>query len=406
MAGESLAAVGRAGWNRSAVLEARSGAAIRRQGNSPPRRGDTIGAATQGLTITQPGSRRHSSVRATHAALVRPACDRGGSAAGARQACGASPWRRAGRSAGPARPLPPAGAGESGRAQSRGRPRPPCYHLPVSRIHLQQSEAIVLRRHDYGEADRILTLFSRDRGKIRAIAKGVRRIASRKSGHIELFTRCRLLLAKGRNLEVVTQAEMLDAYPALRDDLVRTAYAYHLAELTDRLTAEESPVPGIFQLLADMLAALCQADDPSLVARFFEVRLLGLAGYRPQLFHCALCRVQLAEEGNHFSPSAGGALCPDCGRRAGDALPLDPGAFRVLRYLQTRDWSAAGALRLSPATRGALERLTAAYLQQILERDLSSMGFLRGLRASAGSLGLSAVPADPDPAPAAASEGR
>ncbi|HQZ71660.1 MAG TPA: DNA repair protein RecO [Anaerolineae bacterium] len=267
----------------------------------------------------------------------------------------------------------------------------------MSRVHLQRSEAVVLRRHDYGEADRILTLFTRERGKLHAIAKGVRRIASRKSGHLELFTRCRLLLARGRNLEVVTQAETVDAYGPLREDLVRTAYAYHLAELTDRLTADENPSPGVFDLLTAMLGALTVAEEPSLVARYFEVRLLGLAGYRPQLFHCALCQQLLAEEGNAFSPSGGGALCPDCAGRPGDALHLDGAAFRVLRFLQTRDWSDAGALRLSPATRGALERLTGAYIEQILERDLSSMGFLRSLRSAAASLGLAAAP---DTAPA------
>lgn len=258
----------------------------------------------------------------------------------------------------------------------------------MSRVHLQRSEAVVLRRHEYGEADRILTLFTRDRGKVRAIAKGVRRIASRKSGHLELFTRCRLLLARGRNLEIVTQAETVDAYGPLREDLVRTAYAYHLAELTDRLTADENPGPAVFDLLTAMLSALTTAPEPSLVARYFELRLLGLSGYRPQLFHCALCQRQLEEEGNAFSPSAGGALCPDCASRPGDALPLDGPVFRVLRFLQTRDWSAAGALRLEPATRGALERLTGAYIGHVLERDLSSMGFLRGLRASAAALGL------------------
>ncbi len=262
----------------------------------------------------------------------------------------------------------------------------------MSRIHLQQSEAVVLRRHDYGEADRIFTLFTRERGKVRAIAKGVRRIASRKSGHLELFTRCRLLLARGRNLEVITQAETVDAYGPLREDLVRTAYAYHLAELTDRLTADENPGPAVFDLLTAMLDALTDAVEPGLVARYFEIRLLGLVGYRPQLFQCALCRQQLLEEGNAFSPSAGGALCPDCVGRPGDALPLDGAAFRVLRFLQTRDWSAAGALRLSPATRGALERLTGAAIEQILERDLSSMGFLRSLRASAVGLGLAGEP--------------
>ena len=104
----------------------------------------------------------------------------------------------------------------------------------MSRERLYRCHAVVLKRRDYGEADRILTLYTREQGKVSAIAKGVRRIASRKSGHVELFTQARLLLAKGRNLDVLSQAETIEPYAALREDLVRTTYAYHVAELLDR----------------------------------------------------------------------------------------------------------------------------------------------------------------------------
>lgn len=250
----------------------------------------------------------------------------------------------------------------------------------MDRVRLHRTEAIVLKRHDFGEADRILTLYTPDRGKVRAIAKGVRRIASRKGGHVELFTHAAVLLAEGRNLHVLTQAETIDAYRAVREDLVRTSYACCLAETLDRFTVEDLGHPPTFALLRDCLAALTDADDPSLVARFFEMRLLGHLGYRPQLFFCASCNAALAPEENAFSPEAGGVVCPGCAADAGDALDLEPGAFRVLRFLQTRDWGMASQIRLSPATRGALERLMLAYVRHLLERDLISVQFLQGLR--------------------------
>ncbi|MCB0216976.1 MAG: DNA repair protein RecO [Caldilineae bacterium] len=252
----------------------------------------------------------------------------------------------------------------------------------MSRERLYRSQAIVLRRQDYGEADRILTLYTREHGKVNAIAKGVRRITSRKSGHVELFTQGQLLLAKGRSLDVLTQADTIEPFAALREDLVRTTYAYHVAELVDRLTEEGSPSPAVFDLLAGAMTALCEAEDPSLVARYFELRLLGLSGYRPQLFSCVVCGEALGEAGNAFSPEAGGAACPRHASQLGDAIALDASAFRVLRFLQTRDWVMASRIDLKPSTRGALERVMHAYLRHLLERDLHATGFLRSLRSA------------------------
>jgi DNA repair protein RecO (recombination protein O) len=250
----------------------------------------------------------------------------------------------------------------------------------VDRARLYRTEAIVLKRHDFGEADRILTLYTPDRGKVSAIAKGVRRIASRKGGHVELFTHAAVLLAEGRNLHVLTQAETIESYRAVREDLERTTYACYMAETVDRFTGEDLGQRPTFELLRDSLAALSDAEDPALVARYFEMRLLGQLGYRPQLFYCATCDAGLDPDGNAFSPEAGGAVCPRCAANEGGAIALDPGAFRVLRFLQTRDWDLVRQVRVSPVTRAALERLMHAYVRHLLERDLASVKFLQSLR--------------------------
>lgn len=258
----------------------------------------------------------------------------------------------------------------------------------VSRVRLHRTEAIVLKRHDFGEADRILTLFTPDRGKVRAIAKGVRRIASRKSGHIELFTHTSVLLAEGRNLYVLTQAETIRPFVGVREDLVRTTYAYHVAEILDRFMEEGITSRTAFDLTVKTLEALAECADPSLAARFFELRFLGLVGYRPQLFHCTSCGESLDPAGNAFSAEAGGMLCPSCHPAARDARPLSDNAFRILRFLQTRDWAVARRITLTPATRGELEGVMHAYVRHLLERDLKSVEFLKGLRQVADSLDL------------------
>ncbi len=263
----------------------------------------------------------------------------------------------------------------------------------MSRARLHKAEAIVLKRHDYGEADRIVTVFTRERGKITVIAKGVRRIASRKAGHIELFTHATMLLAEGRSMDVLTQVEMVEPFAALREDLVRTSYAYLMAELVDRFEHDGHVHPAAFDLLRDSLAALGAADDPGVVARWFELRYLDLIGYRPQLFACAACAAPLEPGDAVFSPDAGGVVCRACRSRVSDGLPLDDAAFRVLRFLQSRPLSLACQLVLQPATRGQVEQALQAFVRHHLERDLRSVEFLAGLRRAARTLDLQPAPA-------------
>jgi DNA repair protein RecO (recombination protein O) len=238
-----------------------------------------------------------------------------------------------------------------------------------------RSEAIILRRSDLGEADRLL-LLATPGGKRRVVAKGVRKTTSRLAGHIELFTHAGLLLAIGRNLDIITQSQTITAHTTLRSDLQRLSCGYYAAELYDRFTEEGDESRPLFQLLVECFGALDRTASPDLVLRSYELRLLHLAGYRPHLHHCAVCGELLTEEADRFSPPMGGMLCPRDLAADRGAAPISGPAFRLLRYLQGQPTSAVETLSLSPQLRAEVERLLRAYLRQLLERDLKSVTFL------------------------------
>lgn len=250
--------------------------------------------------------------------------------------------------------------------------------MPEERLY--RTEAIVLRQSDYGEADRILALLT-PRGKLSAIAKGVRRATSRKAGHLELFARTNLLVAKGRTLDVITQAEASEAFESLKTDLLRFTYACYAAELVERLAQEEEDDGGaLFELLLGLLRWLERERDPALGVRHFELRLLDGAGYAPQLFTCLGCGRPIREQVNHFSAEQGGLLCADCGPLAGGARAVSVNAQKVLRYLQKHDAAEVRTLRLTPATHAEVESELLDYIEHVLEREVKSATFLRRLR--------------------------
>jgi DNA repair protein RecO (recombination protein O) len=242
-------------------------------------------------------------------------------------------------------------------------------------------EAIVLRHADWGEADRLLTLYSRERGKVRALAKGARKIRSRKAGHLEPFTRVTLQLARGHDLLIVTQADTLDAYLAIHENLVKTGHAAYVVELLDRFTYEdENENPGIFHLLAEVLARIGKDADPWLPIRYYEVRLLDLLGYRPHLFECANCGREIKAEDQFFSAFQGGVLCPACGRGLPGVWTVSMEALKYLRHFQRSDYAKAQRARPSPAVQGEIEVLVQRYITYLLERALNSPEFIRQIK--------------------------
>jgi DNA repair protein RecO (recombination protein O) len=246
-----------------------------------------------------------------------------------------------------------------------------------SRERSFRTEAVVLRHNDWGEADRLLWLYSRELGKVKAVAKGVRKMRSRKAGHLEPFTRAILLLARGRDLLIVTQADTVEAYLAMREDLLSLGYAAYVVELLDRFTYEEDGNQALYRLLTDTLARLNKGLDSTLVVRYYEIRLLDLLGFRPQLFHCVGCGQEIQPVDQYFSPAEGGVLCPSCGSRRPEALPVAVNELRFLRHFQRSSFSEAARARPTPEENRQLEWLMQRYLTYILERSLNSPAFIR-----------------------------
>lgn len=250
-----------------------------------------------------------------------------------------------------------------------------------SRERLYRTEAIVLRRSDWGEADRLLTLFTPELGKLRVLAKGVRRLRSRKAGHLELFTRSNLLVAKGRDLHIVTQAETVDAYRPARDDLLRTTYACYVAELVDQFTLDGAENRPLYNLLAQALGWVGSSHDLAATARYVELAVLDLVGYRPELFRCVRRGEAVQAEDQFFSVSEGGAVCPRCGPgQVAGVQPISMSALKFLRYFQTSPYLTAMAASVRPAVHVELERVMLRYLTHQLERRLKSVDFLRRVR--------------------------
>lgn len=243
-----------------------------------------------------------------------------------------------------------------------------------------RTQAIVLSHIEYGEADRILKLFTLEKGKMSAIAKGVRKIRSRKAGHLEPFTHVNLFLAKGRNLDIITQAETIDAFLGLRSDLEHVAFAAYVMELLDRFTYEEGQNVGIFRLLARTLSRLEKVSNPETVVHFFEVRFLDLLGFRPQLFECVDCGSEIREEDQFFSPLVGGVLCPNCGLARTEAWPVDMDLLRYLRHFQRSNWEKIEGVVIPEVIEARLGDLITRYFTYLLERQLNSPQFLREVR--------------------------
>jgi DNA repair protein RecO (recombination protein O) len=244
-------------------------------------------------------------------------------------------------------------------------------------VHHYRDVAVVLRKLDYGEADRIYTLLTRDHGKVGALAKGVRRTSSRLAGTLELFARVDVGLARGRSLDVITQAVRLPG-PRIPADVERTAYAGLVAEVADLVSEDRHPVEGVYELTVAALEELAREPEPRRASAWFVGVALDLLGYAPQLVDCAGCGRPLPEAPAAFAAPAGGFLCEGCAPPAAHPTPV--AALKVLRVVGAGDVDLYRRLRLDDVLLGEVERVLEVQLEHHLDRQLRSLRFLRRLR--------------------------
>ena len=239
-----------------------------------------------------------------------------------------------------------------------------------------RTTGIIIKRYKFGEADRLLTIFTSDHGKVRAIAKGAMRPGSKLGGNVELLTHSQMMLARGRNLDIVTQAQALDTFLPMRDSLELMSCGFYLAELVDSFTEENVEDTELFDLLLDTLRRLTETGDGERMVRYFELRLLGHLGYTPQLHKCANCNRDLQPEPNFFNPSQGGILCRECGYSDMSASTISVNAQKVLRLWQRSDIDTAGRVKLSAELAREIKGILRENVRYLLEKQLKSIEWL------------------------------
>ncbi len=231
---------------------------------------------------------------------------------------------------------------------------------------LYRDQGIVLRTWRLGEADRIVNLLTERHGKVRAVVKGVRKTRSRFGARLEPMVHVSLLFYEGRELDIVTQAEVVELFRPVREDLGRLAKASSLLEATDQLAQERHANPRLFVMLLGALRALSAHDSPLLVPAFF-LKLLSSEGFHPLLDECAVCAERYGLVA--FDLAHGGTLCGAC---AGTDVSLSAAGLDLVRRILGGDL--VGALNVAPGPEVVeVERLATRAMEHHLERRLRSL---------------------------------
>ncbi len=237
----------------------------------------------------------------------------------------------------------------------------------------QHVNGIILRSKDYKEANQLLTVYTREQGKITVQARGVKKTASKLRSGILLFSHTNLVLTAGKVFPIVTGASTETAFPSLRSDFTRMSYASYAAELLDQVIADSEPDEQLF-LLALQTMYLLEHIDPWLAVRHLEVRLLELQGYGLQLEACSRCGAVL--RGERFYGVQGGILCSQCSHGEQGGSPLTQEALTVLKAFDHIPTHKLGWMYVSKEGRQSLEPYLELQLQQVLSWRLKSRDFL------------------------------
>jgi DNA repair protein RecO (recombination protein O) len=244
---------------------------------------------------------------------------------------------------------------------------------------LVKTPAITLKSLKWGDADRIVTLYAKHLGKIRAIARGARRAKSRLGASLEPLMLCDLNLFEksGDTLYRVSQVDLVEPFIRFREDLTIMAAAARMANVVGAVTPDGDPDPQLFETLEQGLRSLLTGDDPALTALLFQIRLLGLTGFRPQTDHCAACGKTRVIEEPQFSPASGGLVCVTCAaRQRVPCLPLSRGSLAFLQQALRLEPAMVTRLKAVGQVRCEVEDAIESYVTMVAGRRIPPVDFL------------------------------
>jgi DNA repair protein RecO (recombination protein O) len=227
---------------------------------------------------------------------------------------------------------------------------------------LHRVEGIIIRSMDYGESNKIITLFTREVGKVGVMVRGAKKMNSRHSSAAQLFTYGEFVFFKsGAQLGTLNHADIITSHHRLRQDLVLTAFSSYLAEMVDRILTDNEPSAFIFEQLRAALDGIEQGKDTQIITHLFEMKMLIHAGYGPNLDECAACGIDTNNP--RISIRLGGLLCSKCTSRDLQVIELSEGLLKLLRLFMRVDLNLLGKVEVKPETKVILKQLMRAFLE-------------------------------------------
>ncbi|MEM2991406.1 MAG: DNA repair protein RecO [Halobacteria archaeon] len=247
---------------------------------------------------------------------------------------------------------------------------------------VQKTDAIVIGYYPLGEADRIVVFYTRDHGKVRAVAKGIRKLKSRLCGKLELLTHGVLVFFERANsqLHIVDSFDITESFQTLREDLLKMAYCSYIAELIGQIKPEGDPDPDTFDLIMNIMLMMKTSTDPEMLTRAFEIRLLTAEGLGPKLDSCAICSSGVDEKRIGFSVSAGGILCGKCSQLHPSVYSVSKGTIELMKRMQRTPISFIPRLKISALNRQELKKTLPDFISFHVELgSLHSLDFLTSI---------------------------
>jgi DNA repair protein RecO (recombination protein O) len=244
------------------------------------------------------------------------------------------------------------------------------------------SEGIVLKRKNIGEADKLVTLFTKNRGKLKTLAKGVRKVNSRRAGNLEIINHVKIFLHETKSWPILTEVETKSIFLGIKEDLSKLSLVYLMFELVDQLLTEEQESPLVFDLLISTLNSInseSNLEKAKVLVSNFQLKLLSQVGYLPQLQNCVVCNERLLPETNFLSPHLGGLVDKKCNQQVILSRSLSLDAIKALRFLARTEMKEIVRLTLEKKLLKEVFDTLNFYTVYFLEKDLNSPRFARAV---------------------------
>jgi DNA repair protein RecO (recombination protein O) len=240
-----------------------------------------------------------------------------------------------------------------------------------------ETKAIVIRHMPIGEADRLVTFYSEKFGKVRAIARGVRRYKSKMSGHLDILNLVSISVGKGKGIDIITEVDSLNGFFTLKKDLKNISLALYLAELVESVSMEESPNEELFDLFVSSLNRLINVNEQYNLLRYFEIKLLGYCGFGPELNNCLECFKILPPADHYFSSYIGGVICFACGQSVeGAKIPIKKNTIKLFRYYQKYSNHDLPTVIIPKNNANELKLILNHYIKSVIGKEMKSTKFL------------------------------